>query len=356
MNEIRLRECEPSDTVERMRLFHAAFPEVQNQSTGSIDHYHWKFRTFPHSPNSYEYCGSYDQGLASYYAALPFRYLIAGSPATAGMVCDVMTHPQFQGKGLFTQIGRYATNQLQNHGLDFTTGYPIRKEVIPGHIKVGWSRAFYLPLYLKVIGLNSFLSKIKAPRLPESFAKLLRWILSASWRNPAFTVILSRNLIAQTDKIEAVAAFFKKYGEQKNCYLIKDSPFLKWRLSAPDAEYAIIALPDFSSSLKAVGIVRSTELSGVKTLAILDAAALNPNSYDQLHQAIAKWAYSENVDAIAIMCSPNSFKELRLARQIFLPSGLKFLLIIKNLSQKFKDAVLLDEKNWSLFWMDSDDL
>ena len=34
-------------------------------------------------------------------------------------------------------------------GMDLCVGFPIRPEVFPGHIKVGWKVAFDLPVYFK---------------------------------------------------------------------------------------------------------------------------------------------------------------------------------------------------------------
>ena len=73
------------------------------------------------------------------------------------MVCDVMTHPEARGQGVFTKIGRYATEKMKEQKIHFTTGYPIRPEVIPGHIKVGWEKPFQLPLYLRPLKSNDLL-------------------------------------------------------------------------------------------------------------------------------------------------------------------------------------------------------
>jgi hypothetical protein len=37
------------------------------------------------------------------------------------------------------------------------TGYPIRPEVIPGHLKVGWSIVAKLPVYVKVVRTDALL-------------------------------------------------------------------------------------------------------------------------------------------------------------------------------------------------------
>ena len=77
------------------------------------------------------------------------------------MVCDVMIGTAARGKGVFTNLGKYSINQLRLEAVDFTTGNPIRSEVIPGHKKVGWESPFELPMYGKFISFNSFLNSTK---------------------------------------------------------------------------------------------------------------------------------------------------------------------------------------------------
>jgi hypothetical protein len=88
-----------ADLLAQRSLFRLCFPEVAEQTPATEEHYRWKFHSVRHTPPSYEYVAQLDQKLGGYYAAIPFRYSIGGRPAIAGMVCDVMTHPEARGKG-----------------------------------------------------------------------------------------------------------------------------------------------------------------------------------------------------------------------------------------------------------------
>ena len=50
--------------------------------------------------------------MVGYYAAIPYKYNIGETQTDVGMVCDVMTSTKQRGKGIFTKIGRYATEDL----------------------------------------------------------------------------------------------------------------------------------------------------------------------------------------------------------------------------------------------------
>ena len=58
------------------------------------------------------------------------------------IVVDVMSHPDYRKQGMFTALGRAGLADAGQAGIDFSFGFPIRKEVMPGHLKVGWRHLF----------------------------------------------------------------------------------------------------------------------------------------------------------------------------------------------------------------------
>ena len=79
------------------------------------------------------------------------------------MVVDVLTHPDYRFQGMFTTIGAFALADCERRsGLEFTTGYPIREAVIPGHLKVGWRIRFLIGTYVMPLRMGPLL----AARLP----------------------------------------------------------------------------------------------------------------------------------------------------------------------------------------------
>jgi hypothetical protein len=136
------------DLARQRALFCESFPENVGTSSESNAHYFWKFHSFPGALKSYEFGAYAENELIGYYAAIPYRYEISGEVKSCGMVCDVMTHPKMRGQGVFAGIGNFSTQSMKEAGVDFTTGYPIRPGVIPGHLKVGWKIIFDLPMYI----------------------------------------------------------------------------------------------------------------------------------------------------------------------------------------------------------------
>ena len=230
MSYLEFRHLVPSsDEAERQRLFVDAFPELKGTSVDSLKHYLWKFRTFPSSKPAYEYLAVNSQEFLGYYAALPYSYQLSGKSALAGMVCDVMTSSQSRGQGIFTKIGHFATSEMQKMGLDFTTGYPIRPGVIPGHLKVGWKVVFPLPLYLRVFKSKNLLKKIKVSFLSPvvdiffSLYRILSHLPAAS--SEYIGSVMSPEFFFQSEN--QYNDFFESWRKQVPNHLIKDFKFLK---------------------------------------------------------------------------------------------------------------------------------
>jgi len=337
---------------EQRALFRLAFPE-QTGILDSIAHYEWKFRAFPAEPPSYEYAAIEDGKLLGYYAALPYRYRVDGAGAIAGMVCDVMTHPEAQGRGVFTAIGRFATGDLAQHHVGFVTGYPIRPEVIPGHLKVGWRIVRELPMYIRPVRSRSMLPRflsVVSPLVDGAFG-VLRRIQDRPSREMRSEVQTVDDLLARTE----YEHFAASSAAQGVIALEKTRAFMRWRLSAPETRYKAVTV--FSrNSLAAVAIVRSTVVRDVPALALLDVMISpdRPAAAGALHAAIADLAAADKVAAIIVMCAPTAAKRLGIAGR-FIRSPHVFKLIVKCLDAALSPRVE-EAAAWEPMWIDSDDL
>lgn len=350
------------DEPARQELFVDAFPEVVGTAVEKIEHYNWKFREFPASKSSYEYLYVGPRGFLGYYAALPYRYQMDGKiSATAGMVCDVMTSSQARGQGVFTKIGHYATEDLKKEGLDFTTGYPIRPEVIPGHLKVGWRVAFALPMYLRVFKSRSVLGRFKLGFLAPivDMALWFHRVLINFRRAPSSYSAEVMDSATFFQREESYSKFLKKWQEQVPNHLIKDFSFLHWRLGAPEVNYRFCVVQKNQEWI-GVAILRNTDLQGVPTTAILDLMLLDSekkNGRRLINRCLTEEAIRFQTEVCAVMMSCYSSQKMGLCRSMgFLRSPATFKLIIKKLNAQLSDEVLYSEKNWQLTWIDCDDL
>lgn len=363
MSDLKFVEFDRNVDLEKQRdLFRSAFPETVGTPIDSITHYKWKFEKFPihhQKKSSFEYAVYSNDFIAGYYAAIPYPYSINNRNCICGMVCDVMTSPKMQGKGLFTKLGFFATQKMQEAGIDFVSGYPIRPEVIPGHKKVGWEIAFKEPIYIRPVSVNSILSSKKIPVLFSPFFNFILNIFNFFFNFFSSSKEVEVQLLTREEflQLESYDAFFKKWSQSQKNYLIKSKDFLAWRTSAPQTYYKFLIMTK-NKELIAVSILRETDLKSIKTLAILDlmfldsALVLTKSFFAKMYQLAKK----EKCDLIAGMVSPFIAQKYNLKFNFFLKSPFIFSIIFKALNEKIKADVFSGEKNWHLMWIDSDDL
>lgn len=357
---MELRKFDSQKELEKQRrLFVECFPENIGTPVVSKEYYNWKFHSKTGPLHSKEYVAVEDGELIGYYAAIPYYYAYNNTTLKAGMVCDVMTGLKARGKGVFTRLGMYSTEQMADT-FDFTTGYPIRDEVIPGHLKAGWEIYFELPLYGRFIRFNSFLKNRKLGVL--SFAangihglnlritKTLRHRGSAGYTTETHSE-------SNFYDLEEMSEFYQKWRSEIPIALIKDKEFLKWRLGAPEKEYHAITLKKNGEIVGAL-IARPVMKEGVPCMGILDLALLaghHDKSWLLMNELITL-SKSLKAELVLIMLSQTWYKKYKLRSSLFLKTPFSFKLIIKQLNKKINNTVLKVEENWHLTWIDSDDL
>jgi hypothetical protein len=340
---------------EQRDLFKDCFPETSAEAIQGKGHYLWKFHQFPGTENSWEYAGYYNKEMVGYYAALPYRYKINGKETSVGMVCDVMTSSKYRGKGIFTKMGNYSTNELSAY-VPFTMGYPIRKEVIPGHLKVGWKIPFQMPLYMRFLRLNVLFQSKKIGFL----AFLGNWTISGYnfLRKTKINSSYSYYIVNTIDEVRNYEEFTEKWNRSVSNALIKDLAFARWRYSAPDRKYHFLAVENAQQQLIAFVAFRKIMKESIPAYGIIDYQVLPEyaDCHGLINQALKEKAKQDDVEAIITMMSKHSAKMYELIENGFIKSPFAFSLIIKNLTNEFSEAELFEEKNWHLMWVDSDDL
>lgn len=340
-------------------LFADCFPETVGQPTALEQHYQWKFQGFPSKPPSFEYGGYLAEELIGYYAAIPYPYLFDGRPVGAGMVCDVMTGSRARGKGVFTKMGAFALEQMKAAGVDFVTGYPIRPEVLPGHLKVGWKVVQKMPIYIKVLRTSALLD-LKGlgflSRLGDLAASGLNFLPN---RIPARATYSLEALTVPELLADATwPAFLEQWSKGVPNALLKDRAFLEWRLGAPETSYRIFVARDSTGALVAACVARNTVLSKIPALALLDLMILpgHRGAFRRIDRSLREHALESGAQVIATMIHPSWARKYGLGILGYLRSPFVFSLIVRKLNEALDDASLFEARRWHTMWIDSDDL
>lgn len=352
-NKITLQVFNADIELEQQRnLFADCFPETIGTSVIETSHYNWKF----HTTNTFEYSAYIGDEIVGYYAAIPYQYKIGAQKHSVGMVCDVMTSSKYRGKGIFTTLGRYSLGKMASENLSFTMGYPRRKEVIPGHLKVGWDIIFDLPLYASFLSSKSLLQSKKLGFL-YPFVNIALGLYQLL-KTPKAQKTYSVERYGAVKDVEGYNAFVEKWMQSASNTLDKRLDFANWRYGAPGASYQFLACRNSMGELVGFMSVRKVVKEGVLSFAILDLMVLPSDTkcLNNLFYTLKHNAKIEKVEALLCMMSKHSASKYKLPQMGFVKTPVVFKLIINILGGKISGDKIKDEESWHLMWVDSDDL
>jgi len=292
------------------KSYSKSFPELKLNDSALIAFICHKFQIV-NKPNLLNIAAliTKDGIVTSGYGIVRNKYSLEGQEIDVGLVCDVFTSPEFRKMGMFKRVSLLAITREELTTTNFLIGFPIRDEVMPGHLSVGWRYIFDMPLWWSL------------PRV-------------GSKRN------IERNQ-------ELHASMFDSHGTAIKLNI--NDEFLKWRFSLFDVDYHLVTVPDSRD----FAIVRKSKLKGISFTCIIYMQSTNEKNTKILVRKIRN--LSLRLATVGVIGSWND----TYADELFLAnSGLRK-------SSRFQKVIVRDignfkcpsnENDFSLSWMDSDTL
>lgn len=161
--KVAVRRMQPSDEPEVLALIEAALGRRPDPRNAAF--FTWKHRQNPFgtSPSWVAVAGDRVVGLRT---LMRWEFETPDGPARAVRAVDTATHPDFQGRGIFSKLTQRAVDELTAEGVDFVFNTPNDKSR-PGYLKMGWQQVGQLPAGLRPAGPMS-IPRIAASRLPAA--------------------------------------------------------------------------------------------------------------------------------------------------------------------------------------------
>jgi GNAT superfamily N-acetyltransferase len=148
-------------------------------------------------------------------AFMRWRFSVAGGQVTAVRAVDTATHPDYQGKGVFSRLTRAALEALDGTtDLVFNTPNDASR---PGYLKLGWREVGRVPVGIRV-------------RRPVRFASGLRRSATALPARPAVAAAPAARVLERGDEIERLLAGVRH--DDGRLHTPRDIEYLRWRYGA----------------------------------------------------------------------------------------------------------------------------
>jgi hypothetical protein len=147
----------------------------------------------------------------------------AGARMRAVRAVDTATHPDFQGRGIFTALTRHALEELESAGIDFVFNTP-NDQSRPGYLKMGWEVVGRVPVWVRPLGLRGAARMARA-RQP-----------AAKWSEPT-----SGGAPPRFDHGDGPAL---RSTESTGLATARDEVFLRWRYGFEPLGYRMVRTDD----------------------------------------------------------------------------------------------------------------
>jgi hypothetical protein len=292
------------------KSYSESFPEMKNTGSDLIAFLNRKFQLLE-TPDTYNIAAlvTKDGTIASGYGIIRNKYSLGDQNIGVGLVCDVFTNAEYRKLGMFKKVSLLAIGREELTDTNLLIGFPVRDEVMPGHLSVGWKHVFDMPLWWGIPRLGS-IRKIKK------------------------NAVLHASMFDSQERVIAID--------------INDE-FLKWRFSLFSVDYYLVSIPksrDFA-------IVRKSKLKSVPFTCIIYMQSTNKKNARLLVRKIRNLALRLVTVGVVGSWNDTYADDLFLATSGLRKSSKFQKVIIRELS-KFKCPS--QENQFRLSWIDSDTL
>ena len=332
------------DLVNFQKLLKKCFPEADSATNFSDRSVYWKFDQRAQSLST---LGITNDEFLTFYGVVPRKYSCFGVPVEIGLVVDVMTHPSHRGKGLFVESSLVALSRLKPSELTAVIGFPIRNEVMPGHLKAGWRVQFEMPIYVLPIG------RPEVKSLKSLIVRIFATAYELGTRPLRFSIFKApKDQISETVSIDTLSNFYSSQKTDDHIVLEKSKEFLEWRINRPEIKYQKFSVQ--CETTQAVAITRIMILEGFKTLSILDFESDSQRHSRRLIKHLVEYSIDKKIELIAFSTNKENAKRLKLLRFGFLKSNKKFKVITRKITEIADNFTTSQNSNFRMTWIDSD--
>lgn len=255
-NELELRACGPADRARQVALFRACFKKPMDERALA-----WRYDRSPHGPSVSFLTSTPDGRGVSGYACSPRRALAFGDEAhaaLAGQTGDVMTHPEWRKRGLFSALDRATMARTAELGWPVVFGLPNHKSA---HIfvELGWREAGSLRTWSAVLRADA---GARAALVREG-----RW---RAWSSPlaALRTGAARRALRRTAagrfKVRELTEFppevqeLSRAQEREFAFMLRrDRLWLSWRfLETPSRRHVVLGVFDETGDFRGYAVVQ----------------------------------------------------------------------------------------------------
>jgi GNAT superfamily N-acetyltransferase len=312
----------------------------------------WEFIGNPHG-KALIYIVEEGEKIIGHFADLPRRFSVKGREILGTLSLDLMVHPEYQRRGIFEKMGRYAIQRVNALNGLFLMAYPIREETIHGLMKIGWEKVVELPVLVYPIRFQGIFDRyfhfqslsLLLGGVAGFFHFLFFQRLVRAKKNEGIEIDQVDRLDDQFDQ------FWKKAAALYSIMGIRDQKYMTWRyFQHPTRTYTLYRAIR-NGEMRGYIVLRKVELLNFNSAVIVDLLGLDEEAVSALVKRGIQHNREEGADLLGFMVPQGHFYYKILRRMGFLPSPKTFFFMICSHEE---GRGLFDPKAWYVNWGDTD--
>jgi hypothetical protein len=216
--------------------------------------------------------------IAGFRALMRWEFVEHGRVVRAVRAVDTATHPDYQGRGIFTSLALHGIDQLRGD-VAFVFNTP-NDQSRPGYLKMGWQVVGRVPTAVRPTGWRG-LGRIATARVPAE-----RWTTPSDAGLPAAAVLADERALARlVDSLPAPEALRTRLSPA----------FLRWRYGTPLLAYRAVVAP--GGPHEGIAFFRIRARGDAREAALCDviAAGGDPSIATALTRAVTRTADADYV-------------------------------------------------------------
>lgn len=230
---VEVREATTRDLPAVLDLLQASLGWVPDDDYARF--FAWKHHESPfgRSPAWVAVDAGSDDRVVGFRTFSRWRFDQGGLAVPAVRAVDTATHPDYQGRGIFSLLTRHALEALRDEGVAFVFNTPNDKSR-PGYLKMGWQLVERLPVAATV-------------RSPGSLVRLVRARTPADkWSAPTSAGVPVAEVLADAPAVRALLdAAHRDDGRLRTD---RTPEFLAWRYGFGPLHYRAVVAPGGTES------------------------------------------------------------------------------------------------------------
>jgi hypothetical protein len=170
-----------------------------------------------------------DGRIAGLRAFMRWRWRAGDRTFSGVRAVDTATHPEFQGRGVFSRLTLHALDELREEGVDFVFNTP-NPASLAGYLKMGWKIVGRVPVTIRV-------------RRPVRFVSGLARGRSEPGEAPVVHAPAAAEVLGDTPGLEGLLTEADESGPRLRT--VRDPAYLRWRYGdAPLLDYHAVVDSD----------------------------------------------------------------------------------------------------------------